>query len=118
MEITVLKPKTDDFEKMKLSPFWKTANFEEGERVVIRNLGEFYKGQEFKAIVRGVYACDVHGNPDHYICQLIDKIPLNPAYTNDSDDYVRSFSCHVFPRGCVYSMRDVTVKDETCLPST
>ena len=76
---------TDD---QKLSPFWKTRDFEEGEFVMLRRLGPSTPG-EYRGIVRGVYACDVDGHPDCYIIEVLDRLP-NQKYT-----------CSVFPRGCV-----------------
>lgn len=73
---------------IKLSPFWKTRDFNEGEFVMLRRLGPTCPG-EYRGVIRGVYACDVFGHPDAYIVEILDKMPE------------QKYTCSVFPRGCV-----------------
>lgn len=90
---------------MKLSPFWKTPNFQHNEPVLVCRLGPDHEGKKYRGIIKGYYACDVEGNPDAYIVEMIDKIPGNDRPGDE-------MSCFVFPRGCVDSARDLCLKDE------
>lgn len=72
----------------KLSPFWNTPDFDEGEEVTVKRLGPSCPG-EYKGIVRGYHAADVDGHPDMYIIEFIER---PPGF---------KFSCSVIPRGCV-----------------
>ena len=93
--MSILPTRPSGPQPIRLSPFWRTPNFEHNEPVMVRRLGPSHDGCEYRGIIKGYYACDVDGNPDCYIVEMLDPLPGS------------TMSCHVFPRGCVDSVRDV-----------
>lgn len=68
------------YSNSRMSPFWRTLDLAEGDKVIISRLGSGAPNS-YRGVIRGVYACDPDGHPDAYIVETIDRLP-NQMYSN------------------------------------